>query len=51
VAHALALLRPRSERPRRRTGAEQSDELAPRHSITSSARASRVGGKKLVDPP
>jgi hypothetical protein len=24
--------------------AEQRDELAPRHSITSSARASRIGG-------
>ena len=38
------LLRARSERPRRRA-AEQRDELAPRHhSITSSARASRVAG-------
>ena len=37
-SHALALLRPRRERPRRRA-AEQGDELAPRHSITSSARA------------
>src|SRR5262249_31925747 len=37
------LLRPRRERPRCRT-AEQSDELAPPHSITSSARASNVGG-------
>src|SRR5215831_11655319 len=40
-SHALALLRPRRERPRRRA-AEQRDELAalhPRDSITSSARA------------
>src|SRR6516165_8966584 len=37
------LLRARRERPRRRA-AEQGDELAPFHSITSSARASSVGG-------
>src|SRR5262249_27955315 len=37
------LLRPRRERPRRR-GAEQRDERAPPHSITSSARASMIGG-------
>src|SRR5262249_3183100 len=38
------LLRPRRQRPRRRA-AEQGDELAPpHHSITSSARASNVGG-------
>ena len=37
------LLRARRERPRRRA-AEQRDELAPLHSITSSARASSVGG-------
>src|SRR5262249_48636300 len=46
--HALGLLRPRRERPRRRCAAEQRDELAPfhrcNHSITSSARASSVGG-------
>src|SRR5262249_52295156 len=42
--HALALLRARRERPRNRSAAEQGDELAPRHSITSSARASRVAG-------
>src|SRR5262249_30413018 len=41
---ALALLRPRRERPRCRRAAEQRDDLAPSHSITSSARASRVGG-------
>src|SRR5262244_481154 len=42
------LLRARSERPRRRRAAEQRDELATfhrcNHSITSSARASSVGG-------
>src|SRR5262249_32131624 len=37
------LLRPRRERPRCRT-AEQGHELAPLHSITSSARARSVGG-------
>src|SRR5262249_24866673 len=36
------LLRARSERPSR--AAEQRDERAPPHSITSSARASSVGG-------
>ena len=38
------LLRPRCERPRSRRSAEQRDELAPLHSITSSARASSDGG-------
>src|SRR5262249_7620990 len=38
-----ALLRARRERPRSRT-AEQRDEIAAPHSITSSARASNVGG-------
>ena len=38
------LLRPRRQRPRCRRAAEQRDELAPLHSITSSARASSVGG-------
>src|SRR5262245_12111170 len=39
------LLRPRRDRPRRRRAAEQRDELAAsHHSITSSARASSVGG-------
>ena len=38
--HSLALLRPRRERPRRCRAAEQRDELAPLHSITSSARSS-----------
>ena len=37
------LLRTRRERPRRRRAAEQRDELAPSHSITSSARAMRMG--------
>src|SRR5262249_9647194 len=37
------MLRPRHYRPRRRA-AEQRDEGAPVHSITSSARASSVGG-------
>src|SRR6516164_9323059 len=37
------LLRARRERPRRRA-AEPGDERAPFHSITSSARASSVGG-------
>ena len=41
--HALALLRASHHRPGRRA-AEQRDELAPPHSITSSARASSVGG-------
>src|SRR5262245_39083340 len=38
------LLRARRERPRRCRAAEQRDDVAPPHSITSSARASRVGG-------
>src|SRR5262249_34359538 len=42
--HALPLLRARRERPRGRRAAEQRDELATLHSITSSARASSVGG-------
>src|SRR5262245_30346766 len=41
--HPHALLRPRRERPRRRA-AEQRDELALPHSITSSAIASSDGG-------
>src|SRR5262249_37610251 len=35
--HPLSLLRVRRERPRGRRAAEQRDELAPLHSITSSA--------------
>src|SRR5207247_10902662 len=42
--HPLTLLRARPERPRRRA-AEQRDERAPLHSITSSAMASSPGGK------
>src|SRR5262249_15105522 len=38
------LLCARRERPRRRRAAEERDELAALHSITSSARASSVGG-------
>src|SRR6516165_6864608 len=38
------LLRARRERPRGGRAAEQRDELAPFHSITSSASASSVGG-------
>ena len=38
------LLRARRERPRGRRAAEQRDERAPFHSITSSAVASSVGG-------
>jgi Transposase domain (DUF772) len=38
------ILRARRERPCGRRTAEQRDELAPFHSITSSARASRVAG-------
>jgi uncharacterized caspase-like protein len=38
------LLRARRERPRRHRAAEQRDEVPPFHSITSSARASSVGG-------
>src|SRR5262249_39286947 len=37
-------LRARRERPGRSRAAEQRDERAARHSITSSARASSVGG-------
>src|SRR2546430_1718070 len=38
------LLRARPERPRRRRAAEQRDECTAPHSITSSARASRLSG-------
>src|SRR5262249_25522322 len=44
ASHAPALLRARRQRPRC-CAAEQRDETVPRaHSITSSARASSVGG-------
>jgi hypothetical protein len=46
--HSLALLRMRRERPRRCRTTEQRNELAPSHSITSSARASSVGGRPSV---
>src|SRR5262245_66348930 len=42
--HPLRLLRPCRDRPRRGRAAEPRDELAPPHSITSSAPASRVAG-------
>src|SRR5262249_24521227 len=42
--YPLQLLRTRRERPRGHRAAEQRDERAPFHSITSSARASSVGG-------
>src|SRR5262249_60098926 len=38
------VLRPRGERPPGRRAAEQHDEFAPLHSITSSASASSFGG-------
>jgi hypothetical protein len=38
------LLRARRERPRSRRAAEHRDECAAFHSITSSARASSIGG-------
>jgi hypothetical protein len=41
------LLRARRERPCDRRAAESQDELAAFHSITSSARASRVGGMAI----
>ena len=47
----VGLLRARRERPRRRRAAEQRDELAPFHSITSSARASSVGGTVEAEHP
>src|SRR5262249_46167883 len=42
--HLRWLLRACRERPHGCRAAEQRDELAPPHSITSSARASSVGG-------
>jgi hypothetical protein len=44
--YPLALLRACDERPSRRT-AEQRDEIAAPHSITSSARASTVAGTSM----
>src|SRR3954468_4222951 len=43
--YALGLLRTHHNRPRRRRAAEQRDELAPPHSITSSACASSAAGR------
>ena len=48
---SFRLLRARRERPRGRRAAEQRDELAPPHSITSSARASSVGGTVEAEHP
>jgi hypothetical protein len=53
--HAFGLLRRCPKRPRRRRAAKQRDELAPSHSITSSAMANSVGGisrpsKSNVEP-
>src|SRR4029077_9228837 len=42
--HTLALLRARGVRHRNRRAGKPRDELAPPHSITSSARASSDGG-------
>src|SRR5262249_25360201 len=42
--HALGLLRTRRERPRRCRTAEKREELAPPHSITSSARCRNASG-------
>src|SRR5262249_28502591 len=42
--HLFALLRPHRQRPRRRSAAEQRDELAAPHSITSSVSESSDGG-------
>src|SRR5262245_27763177 len=44
LPYALALLRARCERPRGSRAAQQRDELAALHSITSSARARTVSG-------
>src|SRR5262249_48074126 len=41
---SLPLLRARRERPRHSRAAENRDELAPLHSITSSASASSLSG-------
>src|SRR5262249_21800641 len=44
ASHVLRLLRPRRERPRSRRAAEQRDEIATPHPITSSAVASSLSG-------
>jgi hypothetical protein len=46
--HPVGLLRVRRERPTGGNTAEKPDELAPSHSITSSARASTVGGSSKL---
>src|SRR5262249_40506598 len=43
----IGLLRARRKRPRRRHATEKRDEGAALHSITSSARASSVGGTSM----
>src|SRR5262249_49038679 len=52
--HLTGLLRPRSERPRRRRAAKKCDDLAPlyrcTHSIPSSAGATSVGGTSKPKP-
>src|SRR5262249_40669063 len=45
--HAIGLLRACRERPRCGRAADKRDELAPLHSITSSARASSVAGTSI----
>jgi hypothetical protein len=45
-SHSLALLRVRGERPRCRA-AKKRDELAPLHSITSSAMESKPDGTSM----
>src|SRR5262249_17182820 len=47
ASHALGLPSVRDQRPRGRRAAEQRDEIAAPHSITSSASASSVGGTSL----
>src|SRR5262249_38124654 len=42
------LLRERRERPRGRAAEERDERAAPYHSITSSARASTVGGSSML---
>src|SRR5262245_22429623 len=42
--YPLALLRARRERPSRRAANQLDERAPPHHSITSSARASKVGG-------
>src|SRR5262249_49094185 len=48
LPYALALLRARKERPRRRAAQHRHELASPHHSITSSARASSMGG--MVKP-